>query len=139
MTLNTAFLLMARYNGKAIITLADVCRDYFSHLTPEKLVRKVMAGQIALPIVLAFLISALRPVVDFQRIWNTSECLVTCDKGCIGCHSMRGNHHVEGRKAHAVCFAGRSQITIASRDIVIPRQHIAPKKNCLTRSDNAFG
>lgn len=51
MTLNTAFLLMAQYNGKAIIPLADVCRDYFSHLTPEKLMRKVMAGQIPLPIV----------------------------------------------------------------------------------------
>jgi hypothetical protein len=42
---------MAQYNGKAIIPLADVCRDYFSHLTPEKLVRKVMADQIPLPIV----------------------------------------------------------------------------------------
>lgn len=51
MTLNTAFLLMAQYNGKAIIPLADVCRDYFSHLTPEKLVRKVMTGRIPLPIV----------------------------------------------------------------------------------------
>lgn len=51
MTLNTAFLLMAQYNGKAIIPLAEVCRDYFSHLTPEKLVRKVMTGQIPLPIV----------------------------------------------------------------------------------------
>jgi hypothetical protein len=52
MTLNTAFLLMTQYNGKAIIPLADVCRDYFSHLTPEKLMRKVMAGQIPLPVVL---------------------------------------------------------------------------------------
>jgi hypothetical protein len=51
MALNTAFLLMAQYNGKAIVPLAEVCRDYFSHLTPEKLVRKVLAGQIALPIV----------------------------------------------------------------------------------------
>jgi len=51
MTLNTAFLLMAQYNGKAIIPLADVCRDYFSHLTPGKLVRKVITGQIPLPIV----------------------------------------------------------------------------------------
>lgn len=50
MTLNTPFLLMAQYNGKAIIPLADVCRDYFSHLTPEKLVRMVMTGQIPLPI-----------------------------------------------------------------------------------------
>jgi hypothetical protein len=51
MTLNTTFLLMAQYNGKAIIPLADVCRDYFSHLTPEKLMRKVMTGQIPLPII----------------------------------------------------------------------------------------
>jgi hypothetical protein len=51
MTLNTAFLLMAQYNGKAIIPLADVCRDYFSHLTPEKLTRKAMSGQIPLPTV----------------------------------------------------------------------------------------
>lgn len=41
-----------QYNGKVIIPLADVCRDYFSHLTPEKLIREVMAGQIPLPIVL---------------------------------------------------------------------------------------
>lgn len=51
MTFNTAFLLMAQYNGKAIIPLADVCRDYFSHLTPEKLMRKIMASQIPLPII----------------------------------------------------------------------------------------
>lgn len=50
-TLNTTFLLMAQYNGKAIVPLADVCRDYFSHLAAEKLFRKVMAGQIPLPIV----------------------------------------------------------------------------------------
>ena len=48
MTLNTTFLLMAQYNGKAIVPLADVCRDYFSHLAAEKLFRKVMAGQIPL-------------------------------------------------------------------------------------------
>ena len=51
MTLNTAFLLMAQYNGKAIIPLPDVCRDYLSHLTPEKLLRKVMASQILVPII----------------------------------------------------------------------------------------
>lgn len=50
-TLNTTFLLMAQYNGKAIVPLADVCRDYFSHLAPEKLFRKAMAGQIPLLVV----------------------------------------------------------------------------------------
>lgn len=51
MALNTAFLLMAQYNGKAIIPLEDVCRDYFSHLTPTIMLRKIGAGEIALPIV----------------------------------------------------------------------------------------
>lgn len=48
---NTAFLLMAQYNGAAVIPLEDVCRDYFRHLTVEKLLRKLLAGQIALPVV----------------------------------------------------------------------------------------
>lgn len=49
--MNTAFLLMAQYGGSAVIPLELVCRDYFSHLTPEKFMRKVMAGEIRLPIV----------------------------------------------------------------------------------------
>lgn len=48
---STSFLLFTQYGGRAIIPLDDVCRDYFSHLTPEKLVRKVSSGEIALPIV----------------------------------------------------------------------------------------
>ena len=51
MSLNTAFLLMAQYNARAIIPLEEVCRDYFSHLTPEKLLRKVSAGEIQIPII----------------------------------------------------------------------------------------
>ena len=42
---------MAQYNGLAAIPLDLVCRDYFTHLKPEKLLRKVQAGEIALPIV----------------------------------------------------------------------------------------
>jgi hypothetical protein len=49
--MNTAFLLMAQYDGKAIIPVEDICRDYFFHLTPTKLVRKISAGEIALPLV----------------------------------------------------------------------------------------
>lgn len=48
--MNTAFLLMAQYNGKAIISLDQVCSDYFTHLTPDMFQRKVLAGQIKLPI-----------------------------------------------------------------------------------------
>lgn len=49
--MNTAFLLMAQYNGQAIIPIESVCADYFSHLTPDKLKLKVAAGEIDLPLV----------------------------------------------------------------------------------------
>ena len=48
--MNTAFLLMAQYGGKAIIPV-DEGRDYFSHLNPTKLVQKISAGEIAIPLV----------------------------------------------------------------------------------------
>jgi len=48
--MNTLFLLMAQYNGRAIIPLDRVCEDFFQHLTPQKLQRKVAAGEIDLPI-----------------------------------------------------------------------------------------
>ncbi|MBZ0227070.1 MAG: pyocin activator PrtN family protein [Bauldia sp.] len=51
MAINTAFLLMAQYSGKAIIPLNDVCRDYFSHVTPEKMLWKISPGEIAIPVV----------------------------------------------------------------------------------------
>ncbi len=49
--MNTAFLLMAQYGGKVIIPIEDVCRDYFSHLNTTKLVQKISAGEIAIPLV----------------------------------------------------------------------------------------
>lgn len=48
--MNTAFVLMAQYNGMAIISLEQVCADYFTHLTPDMFQRKVMAGLIRIPI-----------------------------------------------------------------------------------------
>lgn len=48
---NTAFLLMAQYNGAAVIPLEFVVRDYFRHLTVEKMLRKILNGEIRLPIV----------------------------------------------------------------------------------------
>jgi hypothetical protein len=50
---STPFLLFAQYGGKAIIPVEDVCRDYFNHLTPEKFLRKVGTGEIAIPVVRA--------------------------------------------------------------------------------------
>jgi hypothetical protein len=49
--MNTTFLLLAQYSGRAIIPVEDVCRDFFSHLTPVKFLRKVDAGEIRLPVV----------------------------------------------------------------------------------------
>jgi hypothetical protein len=51
--MNTAFLLMAFYDGKPIIPVEDVCRDFFSHLQPDQFVRKIGAGEIKLPLVRA--------------------------------------------------------------------------------------
>ena len=48
---NTAFLLMAQYNGAAIIPLELVVHDYFPHLKEDKFLRKVLAGEIKLPVV----------------------------------------------------------------------------------------
>lgn len=49
--MNTAFLLMAQYDARAIIPMATVCKDYFPHLTPPQFLRKINAGELALPLV----------------------------------------------------------------------------------------
>ncbi|WP_321921660.1 pyocin activator PrtN family protein [Burkholderia sp. BCC1998] len=49
--MNTVFLLMAQYGARAIIPIEDVCRDYFAPLTLPNLMRKISAGDIALPLV----------------------------------------------------------------------------------------
>lgn len=49
--MNTAFLLMAQYNGAAVIPLEAVCRDYFSHLTPQQFARKATEGELDIPLV----------------------------------------------------------------------------------------
>ncbi len=49
--MNTAFLLMAQYDGRAIIPADRVCKDYFPHLTLDTFVRKVALGEIAIPLV----------------------------------------------------------------------------------------
>lgn len=49
--MKTAMLLMVRYEGLAVIPVEDVCADYFQHLSPEKFIRKVDAGEIDIPLV----------------------------------------------------------------------------------------
>lgn len=48
--MNTFFLLMAQYDGQAVIPLQRVCSDYM-HLTVEKFKRKRLDGEIDIPVV----------------------------------------------------------------------------------------
>ena len=49
--MNTAFLLMAKYDGRVMLSVEEVCRDFFQHLTPLKFLRKTVTGEIGLPVV----------------------------------------------------------------------------------------
>jgi hypothetical protein len=49
--LKTVFLLMAQYDGRAIIPVEWVCRDFFSHLTVVHFIKKASTGQIKLPVI----------------------------------------------------------------------------------------
>lgn len=51
MTTQTEWMLLARYQGMPIVPVDDVCRDFFRHLTPQKLLRNVQDGKLNLPIV----------------------------------------------------------------------------------------
>jgi hypothetical protein len=51
MKMKTAFMLMAQYDGLAVIPVDRVCADYFAPLTVEQFLRKTTAGEIALPVV----------------------------------------------------------------------------------------
>lgn len=48
--MNTLFLLMAQYQGQAVIPLERVCEDYM-HLTVEKFKRKRLDGEIDIPVI----------------------------------------------------------------------------------------
>ncbi len=41
---------MAQYDGRVIVPAEAVCKDYFSHLTTTKFLRKVITGEIDLPL-----------------------------------------------------------------------------------------
>ena len=48
--MKTFFLLMAQYDGRVIIPVELVSKDYFN-LTPDKFIRKCSAGEINIPLV----------------------------------------------------------------------------------------
>ncbi|WP_370143347.1 pyocin activator PrtN family protein [Bradyrhizobium elkanii] len=68
--MNTAFLLMAQYGGKAIIPIEDECRDYSSHLAPTK--QKFSAGEIAMPVCPTHTPALL--TLAFARFFLISRC-----------------------------------------------------------------
>lgn len=49
--MTTIFLLLAQYGATAVVPIDVVARDYFPHLSPEKLLRKISLGEIRLPVV----------------------------------------------------------------------------------------
>ena len=49
--MKTIFILLAQYDGLAVVPVELVCRDYFRHLTVKKFLHKVTAGEINLTVV----------------------------------------------------------------------------------------
>lgn len=49
--MKTIFLLMALYDGRPLIPLEWVQRDFFMHLDAKKLAAKCASGEIMLPVV----------------------------------------------------------------------------------------
>ncbi len=49
--MNTVFLLMAQYNAQAVLPVEVVVKDYFPHLTPNNFLRKVLIGEINIPVI----------------------------------------------------------------------------------------
>ncbi|HEP6276818.1 pyocin activator PrtN family protein [Burkholderia vietnamiensis] len=88
--MNTVFILMAQYGATAVVPVERVCRDYFSHLTVPQFVRKVNAGEIALPLVRmeGSLKSAKGVHVDDLARWidaRRAAAVKECDQLCGQC------------------------------------------------------
>jgi hypothetical protein len=49
--MNTRFLLLAQYGGKAVIPLDEVRRDYFPHVNERNFLAKLASRDIKIPVV----------------------------------------------------------------------------------------
>ncbi|WP_150612266.1 pyocin activator PrtN family protein [Pandoraea terrigena] len=85
--MNTTFLLLAQYGATAVVPIDAVCRDYFTHLTPEKLLRKIGSGDVALPLVRmegsqktakGVHVEDLAAYIDRRRSAAVKECAQLC-------------------------------------------------------------
>jgi hypothetical protein len=79
--MTTIFLLLAQYQGRAVIPIETVCADYFAPLTVPNLRRKIAAGSIALPLI--------RMEAD-------------CRKAAQGVHLQDLANYIDERRAAAV-------------------------------------
>lgn len=49
--MNTAFMLLAQYNGQPVIPVEKVVPDFFGHLSVDIFIRKVSVGEIDIPMI----------------------------------------------------------------------------------------
>jgi hypothetical protein len=49
--MKTVFLLLAQYDATAVVPIDLVCRDFFPHLSTDKLIRKINIGEVKLPMI----------------------------------------------------------------------------------------
>lgn len=85
--MKTVFLLMVQYDAQAVLPIDVVCRDYFAPLTVPSLVRKISAGEIALPLVRmeasqkcakGVHVEDLAKYIDARREAAVKECAQLC-------------------------------------------------------------
>ncbi|WP_082928712.1 pyocin activator PrtN family protein [Cupriavidus gilardii] len=85
--MTTIFLLLAQYGATAVVPIDVVARDYFPHLSTEKLLRKISLGEIRLPVVRiegsnksakGIHVQDLAKYIDDRRAAAQKECTQLC-------------------------------------------------------------
>ncbi|MFM0224845.1 pyocin activator PrtN family protein [Paraburkholderia dipogonis] len=85
--MKTTFILLAQYEGLAIIPADRVCEDYFAPLKPVNFLRKIAAGEIKLPLVRMEVsqkgargvhVADLAAYIDARRAEAVNECEKLC-------------------------------------------------------------
>lgn len=79
---------MAQYSARTVIPIEEVCRDFFPHLSADKLIRKVSLGEIRLPLIRiessqkcakGVHLQDLADYIDKRRAAAQKECRQLCD------------------------------------------------------------
>ena len=127
-TAPTLFLLMAQYNGQTVVPLDRVCRDFFGHLTVEKLLRKALRGDIALPIV------RIETSQKAQRGVHLTDLAAYIDKRRAAaieeCNHFTGNTRRTRRVQLRYDAGAGGRLKIASNGSPLPgRYHHQPRPN----------